>query len=376
MGTTITPYSEHHVEAVKSFNARMRAGGEVIGFPESHSDGMPRTDGRAIYDEYFLAVDDGAVHGAYILRHQPFYIGGDVVQLAQFRLPLSEGRIDKRFVALGVQLYLDAMRRQPRLYTIGLGGHQEAITQMLVRAGWITWPVPFYFRVLRAAQFLRNIVYLRTTPARRLMLDALAVTGLGALAVHAYQMLKSRGARRGPSGVAWTEEPAFGPWADEIWRAAKADYSMIAVRDAEMLNILYPASEPRWVRLKVSYQGSIAGWATVLNVPMDGHNYFGNMHVGSLVDCLAVPGMESRITVAVTQYLKRHGADIMVANLAHHRWRAAARAAGLLEGPSNYILATSKQVSALLAPFEEKKNSVHMTRGDGVGAQNLLEARK
>ena len=38
----------------------------------------------------------------------------------------------------------------------------------------------------------------------------------------------------------------------------------------------------------------MVGWAVVLYVPMQGHNYFGNMRVGSLIDCLALPGMREQ----------------------------------------------------------------------------------
>ncbi len=377
MGTIVTPYTDELVDAVKAFNARLLAGGTTMTFPESHiPEWLPHVDGREIYHEYYLAVDDGAVHGAYILKHQPFFIGGRVMQLAEYRLQLSEGQIDKRFASVGVQIYLDAMRRQPNLYTVGIGGYQEAAAKMLISAGWNTALVPFYFRVLRAGPFLRNIEYLRTSVWRRLAMDVMAATGVGALAIGAYETLKTRRQPRDASKVEFNAEPGFGAWADDVWQAAHADYSMIAVRDAAILNILYPASDPRWARLKVAFEGHVVGWAVVLNVPMERHSYFGNMRVGSLIDCLAVPGMESKVTLAVMQYLKQHGADIAVTNLSHQRWQRALEAAGFYQGPSNFIFAASKKVSALLGNFEEQKERVHMTRGDGGGPQHLLASRK
>ena len=73
--------------------------------------------------------------------------------VSQFRLPLSEGQIDKRFAAVGVQLYLDAVRKQKLLYTVGIGGYQEAFAQLLLSAGWKTFVVPFYFRVFHPGGF-------------------------------------------------------------------------------------------------------------------------------------------------------------------------------------------------------------------------------
>lgn len=377
MGIVITPYAEEHVAAVKAFNARLRSGGAELLFPESPVPAwLPKLDGREIYDEYYVAVENGAVHGGYILKYQPFYVGGRLMPLVQYRLPLSEGFIDKQFAPVGVQMYLDAIRKAPNLYTVGLGGYDDPFAQLLMKAGWSTSSVPFYFRVLHPARFLRNIVYLRTSASRRFILNAMAASGLGAIAIHAYQALKTRKAIRDRSHAEFTEEPSFGPWADEIWNKSHADYSLVALRDATILNILYPADEPRWHRLKVSFEGRVVGWAVVLCVPMEDHNYFGNMRVGSLIDCMALPGSESKVTNVAMQFLKRQGADIVVTNLSHQAWRPALEAAGFYQGPSNFIFAASKKVAALLEPFDQCKEGVHMTRGDGAGPQNLIAARK
>ena len=377
MGIVIAPYEQHHVQAVRAFNARLRDGGIAMPFPESPvCDEFPNVDGRPVYNEFFLGLDDDAILGAYILTQQPFPVAGTAMRLGLFLLPISDGQIDKRFASLGVQMYLDALRRQPNLITIGLGSYEEPFAQLLIKAGWKTWSVPFYFRVLHPARFLRNIVFLRTTPLRRMALNALAVSGIGAVGIHAYQAIKAGRLTKPRSEVQYTVEPSFGAWADDVWNAAKPEYSMIAARDASILNMLYPPSEARWVRLKVSASGRVVGWAVVLNVPMQGHNYFGDMRVGSVIDALALPGSERDVASAAVQYLRNADADIVVANLSHSRWRAAAEAAGMYQGPSNYILAVSKNVASMLDPFDEKKHQVHVTRGDGVGAHNLITARQ
>jgi len=377
VGISITPFAAEHVAAVQAFNGRLRAASTPLLFPETHlSDTLPKLSGRTIFDEYFLAVDGDAVHGAYILKQQPFFVAGGDTTLGQYRLPLSEGQLDKKYAAVGVQMYLDAVRRLPRLYTIGLGGYEEAFTQMLVKAGWKTWTVPFYFRVLHPRRFLRHIEYLRTSPLRRTVLNMLAFSGLGTLAVGAFQAIKTRGQRASLSGIETFVESGFGPWADELWQSARGEYSLIARRDAEQLNILYSPSEPRWTRLRVTRAGQTIGWAVVLNVPMTGHSYFGDMQVGSLIDCLAMPSCENQVAAAAVDYLRKERADIVVTNLAHKRWRAAVEAAGLFQGPSNYIFAASKPVAALLEPFDEQVERIHMTRGDGAGAGNLIEVRK
>jgi hypothetical protein len=375
-GIVVAPYTLDLVDAVKAFNARLRAGGVTMAFPESPvPQWLPPMDGREIFHEYYVAVDQDAVRGTYILKHQPFSVAGQPARLSQFRLPLSEGQIDKQYAAVGVQIYLDAVRKQKLLYTVGIGGYQEAVAQMLLSAGWKTRPVSFYFRVFHPRRFLQNIVYLRTTPLRRFVLDAMAVSGLGAVAVHAYQALKARRPPRIPT-LQWSEENSFGSWADEIWQAAKSDYSLIAVRDSNILNILYPAGDPRWIRLKVTFQGNVVGWALLLNVPMRDHNYFGNMRVGSLIDCLALPGMEDKVVSAALRHLKRAKAEIVVTNLSHRSWLSAAESQGFCPATSNFIFAASKPLAQMITAVDPEMDRIHMTRGDGGGPDNLLAARK
>jgi hypothetical protein len=221
---------------------------------------------------------------------------------------------------------------------------------------------------------LRQIVYLRGTPQRRLALDALAYSGVGWLGVHAYQVFKAWPTARDKD---WTAAPvdAFGSWADDLWQVAHPQYKMIALRDRTILNILYPASDPRWIRLAVRTGSEVIGWATVLNVPMQGHNFFGDMRVGSIIDCLAVPGAEGKVAQAALAHLARGGADVVVTNLSHRAWQQALSSTGFLSGPSNFIFAASKPVSQMLGSFDANKDLVHMTRGDGGGPQNLLMAR-
>ncbi|HEX4143242.1 MAG TPA: hypothetical protein VHY91_06810 [Pirellulales bacterium] len=375
-GIVVAPYTLDLVDAVKAFNARLRAGGVAMGFPETNvPEWLPPVAGREIFQEYYVAVDQDAVRGTYILKHQPFWVAGQTARLSQFRLPLSEGQINKHFAAVGVQIYLDAVRKQKLLYTVGIGGYQEAVAQMLLSAGWKTQPVSFFFRVFHPRRFLRNIVYLRTTPLRRFALDAMAVSGLGTVAVHAYQALKAQRPAPIPQ-LEWSEVNSFGGWADAIWEGAKSDYSLIAVRNATILDILYPASEPQWIRLKVTLRGEVVGWAVLLNEPMNGHNYFGNLRVGSLIDCLALPGHEDAVVCAAIRHSKREKAEILVTNLSHHRWRSAAESQGLCSASSNFIFAASKPVAAMIESVDAKMERIHMTRGDGSGPENLLASRK
>jgi len=53
--------------------------------------------------------------------------------------------------------------------------------------------------------------------------------------------------------------------------------------------------------------------------------------------------------------------------LNHQAWGAAFKAAGYLPGPSNFIFAASKKLAELLAPFDEVRPRMLLTRADGDG---------
>jgi hypothetical protein len=94
---------------------------------------------------------------------------------------------------------------------------------------------------------------------------------------------------------------------------------------------------------------------------------YGSMRVGSVVDCFALPGELFSVVRCATQTLERQGFDLILSNQSHQAWGAAFEAAGYLRGPSNFIFAASKKLTELLAPFEEVRPRMHVTRADGDG---------
>ena len=68
MSITIHPYADEHVEAVRQFNGRLRAGGEAAyQFPASPVPAwLPKVAGRKLFQELYLAVDDAARSAAAI----------------------------------------------------------------------------------------------------------------------------------------------------------------------------------------------------------------------------------------------------------------------------------------------------------------------
>jgi hypothetical protein len=321
-------------------------------------------------EEYFVALEENTVRGAYILKPQAFSFGDGVKVIADYRLPIAEGIVNSHYAIVGLLMLKDALNRHPLLFALGMGGFNYALPRMLKMAKWRMVSCPFYYKVNHPFRFLHEIAFLRRKRSRQLILDILAFSGLGWMAINALQSLK--GFRWKPAAdVAVEEVESFSSWADEIWVRAKDDYAMIAVRDSCTLNMLYPSHEERFRRIKVLRQDSVVGWAVVLNTKMKENKYFGNMQVGSVVDCLAFPGQENHVARMASRYLEDYGVDIIVTNQLQRSWCKAFARNGYLPGPSNFIFAASPQLAARLDPFEVNVSRVHMTRGDGDGPISL-----
>ncbi len=372
MAIEIKPYTEELMPSVSAFNRRFKAGGGILEFPEHHVPSwLPKLAGRKIFQEYFVAVENGGgVRGAYILKHQEFALAGDTVSLACYSLPISEGVVNKNYAATGLQLCLNALKRQPLLFALGFGSQQVPLALMLKTLGWTFEKVPFFFLVHHPFRFLRNIAYLRSTRLRRALADLLAFSGTGGIAFKICNLLlPKRSPHELPSQVGVLDD--FGDWVDVLWEECKHDYALCAVRDRETLQILYPRANPRFIRLKVSRDGKAIGWAVLLNTQMIGSEHFGNMRVGSLVDCLALRKDARPVVRAATQHLKTLGADLIISNQLDAAWGMALKECGFLSGPSNFLFAASKKLVERLQPFPAKLSSIHMNRGDGEGPSRL-----
>jgi hypothetical protein len=371
MAITIQPYTSELEPAVHAFNERLRSGGISFRFfPSATKVWLPKIEGRQIYQEFHLAVEDGVVRGGYGIKHQLFHINGRTISIAHLELPLSEGTIDKRYSLLSLQLLADAQRRYPLLYASGMGGLRNTLPKILLSMKWSIAETPFFFRVCKPGNFFRNIVYLRRTFWRRLALDIAALCGIGHLTLKPWHwwLEETLPAQAGVGVEAFSE---FGEWTTELWEAGKEGYSLSAVRDRETLNILYPPENPKFLKLRLTRDGSCFGWMVMLDTQMEGHKQFGNMHVGTLVDGFALPGWEFALTHHATRFLQKRGVDLLVSNQAHEAWCGALRRCGYLTGPSNYLFAASRELAALLAPWDERIKWIHFNRGDGDGPIHL-----
>ena len=280
--------------------------------------------------------------------------------------------IDKRLCPIGVQLLRDAVARQPLLFGLGMGGYDEAVARLLKGAGWSMFSIPFFFRIVHPSAFLRNVTYLRRRGATvRCALDALALTGLGWLGIHGLQAFARR---RPPLDPAIAAEPVaeFSDWADELWENCKDEYGMSAVRDAETLRILYPKNDPRFIRLKVTEQSRPIGWAVLLRTRRSpSHKQFGNMRLGSIVDCLAATTETLKVVDAAGRFLESQGVDLIVSNQSHAAWAAASGRPAFCKAPPTSSFASSRDLAELLDQQGVRHEDLHFNRGDGDGPINL-----
>ena len=239
--------------------------------------------------------------------------------------------------------------------------------QMLRSLKWQIHPTPFCLRVVKPFRFLRKNTYLRGTPGRRLALDALAITGIGWLGIKLmHAALSLRGLGSGKAEAEHVED--FGPWADEVWERCKGHYSVIGLRDATTMNALLPRDGwPQCMRLRVRRGGFDIGWIVVMDNRLEGDARFGDLRVGSVIDCLAAPEDAAAVVGAANRFLIERGVDMIASNQSHPKWADAFAANGYVVLPGRRYFAASPELQKALAPFEQTQKGLHLTNLDGHG---------
>ena len=363
-------YGREHIPAALAFNQRLQALSprKEFGVAEAPVHGrFAPSSGNPVWEEYHLALEDDQVRGGYVLRRLPFLIQGQEREIGFLYAPVTEGLWDRRYAMTAVQLLRDALRRTPHMFCLGMGGWNNPLPKMLQAMKWGFRLVPFRFRVCRAGRFLRQIRPLRSSPLRRLAADVGALTGGGALAIGVMQRWRRRA---GPAAEV-VEAAAWGEWVDEIWRRGREGYAFTQLRTRAVLDLLYPLEDPRFLRLRIRRGGRDLGWALCFDTAMRQDQYFGDLRVGTLIDAFAHPDDAAAVVAAAADYLRRRGVDLIVSNQAHQAWVRGLESAGFLDGPSNFLFAGSRELSAALEPFEASMDRAHLNRGDGDGPIHL-----
>jgi hypothetical protein len=379
MKIRIVPHSPDHRDAVDAFNLRMRAGGSHWGFyVDSKCQWIPPRAGSRVWRDFFLAVeDDGTVRGAYALKPQAWYIRGRTHTVAYWQGTFSQGAIDKRFAAMGLRLIRDMVKKQPLLYSWGHGGDNASIVQLLRKIGWHMHPTPLCVYVHHPYRFLRGNRYLRTTPERRTLMNAVAFSGAGTIgfrALHKALAAKAAFSARHlpPRNVDVEVFETFGPWADDLWERCRDGYGIIATRDADIMNTLMPRDGwPHAIRLRMRQRGETVGWAAVKDTRMCDDPRFGSLRVGSIIDCLAHPADAAAIVQGATRFLRERDVDVIISNQSHPGWLDGFARNGFMLVPNKRLFAAAPELHTLLEPMETSRNQLHLTNMDGHGPHML-----
>ena len=211
-----------------------------------------------------------------------------------------------------------------------------------------------------------------------MLLDFLAFSGVGSLGLTILMSAQgwiSRFRRRsirtgGP--VRTTEFEHFGAWADELWDRCKPHYSALAVRDAGIMNTLLPQGTwPKAIKLKVTRGSEVIGWAAVMDTAMKGDPRFGDLRLGSVIDCLAAPEHCFAVVQAAKQYLCDRGTDLIISNQTHDAWIAGFESNGFMNIPNMRFMACSPALSLALEPHEVTLKNLHLTNLDGHGPHQM-----
>jgi hypothetical protein len=364
------PYATDLAPAVRAFNARLAAHGVHYQFPIlAPGSSLERLDAVKVLRQSYVAVDEGGdVRGGYLVKYQAFQFHGDTAVVGFYQLPLSEGVIDPQYGSVGVRLLSDALKRQPDLYVLGVGGQEEPLARMVRGLGWPLAPVPFHFKIVNGFRFARNIRHLRQRRPVRWLLDGAAFSGAAwACARVADRMTR----RRPPSATSAQLTPGFGGEADEVWSAARSQFAMLGVRDAATLAVLYPEEDHRFLRVVVRREGRPIGWAVLLDSPMRSHRHFGDLRVGTIVDLLARREESLTVVLHAARLLMERGVDLIISNQQAACWTEALERAGFAKGPSSFLFGISKRLARRLEPLTTALPMVHVNRGDGDGPINL-----
>jgi hypothetical protein len=350
-------------------NLTLQAAGSEWRFPPKER--PANADQLPVWVESFIAVDLDGAYGGYLLKHQQFFAGGHPLEVGDLQLPLSMGQIDGSYAHVSAALLIDVLRRSPVCYALGLGSEESQFGKLLGAAGWQSTPVPFYFSVKAANRFARNI---RLPPDRSRLQQLLRLLGRLRLAGLALRLRRTLSSHRSTGRAPYTrvrELPRFDGAADELFKEHASSYSLVGDRRASVLNILYPESDERCLRIVVERDGLDIGWALLLDTKMRDNKYFGDMRVGTLADCFAAPEDAPAVVAAADDALAARGVDLVISNQLHPAWCGALERAGYELGPSNFFFYSSEALREALFGQPEWENGIHMNRGDGEGPGHL-----
>ena len=370
MGYLIRETNKNDKDLINNFNKELESKG--INFKLNLSFLKERKENDFIFERKFILTENKIkVRAGYTLKSQWFKVNDDLLQIGYYYNPITAGLFNKKYNICGVLLLQDAQTKYKNLFCLGMGGYSEPLPKLLKSLNWNLQTVPFFFKIYNPHSFLKNISYLKNTKFRSFLAKFLTNSGIGWLIIKIFFQLISLlhfRIKKYPNLVV-REIDDFREDFDSVWKKTKQNNSFIAVRNSEYLKTLY--SNKRFIKLKFFDSDKIIGWSISLCTQLDNHKQFGNMKLGSIVDCLSLKGYETSIIKKTSQILKQKGADLIVSNQSHIFWKNAFKNNSFISGPSNFVFASSIALSEKLKSNVKSKNYMHLTRGDGDGPINL-----
>lgn len=332
-------------------------------YPEA-PDQASEERGDAITQQLHVAVDGDAVHGGVWLHLHDFRAPGGTVRAGWLKYPVAESLVDRAFNGVPAALILHAMREQPKLMALGMGGTTTPIARLLTGLGWRLVEVPFLLLPVRPRRIVLELPRLHGSSTAQRLTRGAARSGFvsaAAAPLSLYRFMRESLAARGCEASLVAE---FGVWTDEVWRRCAPAYGFVARRDAALLNQFYQPDFPGLTRIRVCRAGEDVGWlCTTMSTRTEAHPQFGRLRVGMLADGLAMPDDAAAVLALGVRHLVRSGADLIVANHLHPRWIAALRSLGFVGSRSNFVFARSKAIAAELdGPLDS--GDVFLNRGD------------
>jgi len=364
MAIRIVPYTAEYAPAVRAFNQRMVGGGQgSLLLPDDAV--TPPADDRVIRALYHLALEDDAVRGGFVICNYPASLNGAPITASDCISPISEGIVNPKYGMLAMHFVRYLQQQTPYGFAVGMGAVENAFPRLLRASGWTILTAPFFFRVFRAGRFFRELRLLRRSALRRAGSALAAATGLGSTAMAILQG-RATEAHLASRGLTLETAANWDEAVDTIWAQFKESCGFTVARDATTLRDLYSPDDPRIVRFLVKRGGKPVAWAAALNTPMRGDQYFGDLQVATILDCVGSFEQLPAAIDLVSCKLSRLGADLVLSNQTHTALQAAFDQAGFLHGPSNYIVGISKGIAD-----QVRGREIHITRGDGDGRMHL-----
>ena len=248
--------------AINRLNIRLAAAGLRHRLADRDPDQVDWTapDAKPISARLYLAADGQEIRGGVWLREQCFWSDRGAIRAGWAVYPVAESLIDGHAAGVPAGLLFKLLRQQSHLMALGMGGHTGAFAKLLAAARFPGSSVPFLFRLLRPSRVLRRLSIARSTPVRRALADGLAYSGLAWVGNNAVTTARMAIRRRPSNGCTTSVVDRFGDWTDDVWQRAHRSYGLIAFRDCQSLNALYPDDFKALVRLRVQREGNDVGW--------------------------------------------------------------------------------------------------------------------